>query len=40
VARLDACAAAHTVAIEHEDPFVPAQEGVPVAARLLAPRGG
>jgi sugar phosphate isomerase/epimerase len=27
---------AHTVAIEHEDPFVPAETGIPEAARLLA----
>ncbi|HSU04500.1 MAG TPA: sugar phosphate isomerase/epimerase [Acetobacteraceae bacterium] len=27
---------AHTFAIEHEDPFVPAETGIPEAARLLA----
>jgi sugar phosphate isomerase/epimerase len=32
---LDATSA-HTIAIEHEDPFVPAEEGVVRAARLLA----
>jgi sugar phosphate isomerase/epimerase len=36
VARLDASGRAATIAIEHEDPFVAATEGIPAAARLLA----
>jgi sugar phosphate isomerase/epimerase len=35
VADLSATSA-HTFAIEHEDPFVPAETGIPEAAQLLA----
>ena len=36
LARALAGSRAEVVSIEHEDPFVPAQAGVPEAARLLS----
>jgi hypothetical protein len=36
MARIAVTGTAGTVAIEHDDPFVPATAGIPAAARILA----
>ena len=36
MARIEAVGMAETIAIEHEDPFVAAEDGVPAAGRILA----